>query len=193
MADLRALTTQPAQSNLVKPYKESPSQTAGPYVHIGCLPNYLDINGIYSDDLTSNGELEGQPLIIRGHIYDGNGDIGKDFMIESWQADQDGSLDNGIWRRVPTDLQTGEYIIETIKPGSVHDEAPHLQLWIVARGINLGLHTRVYFDDFENGADPVFQLIPSDRHQTLVATKKGDEYNFDIHLQGEKETVFFDV
>jgi protocatechuate 3,4-dioxygenase alpha subunit len=78
--------------------------------------------------------------------------------------------------------------------------APHVSLWIVARGINLGLNTRLYFDDeaAANAEDPVLRLIePPERRQTLIAVReqRGGEvvYRFDIHLQGEQETVFFDV
>ncbi|TGW05001.1 protocatechuate 3,4-dioxygenase subunit alpha, partial [Mesorhizobium sp. M2D.F.Ca.ET.145.01.1.1] len=68
-------------------------------------------------------------------------------------------------------------------------------LWIVARGINLGLHTRLYFSDEEeaNGEDPILARIEHRvRVSTLIAERQGDAYIFDIHLQGEKETVFFD-
>ena len=78
--------------------------------------------------------------------------------------------------------------------------APHVNFWIVARGIHIGLNTRMYFSDETeaNAADPVLNLIDSEmRRQTLVAARqmRGGEavYVFDIHLQGERETVFFDV
>ena len=75
--------------------------------------------------------------------------------------------------------------------------APHITLWIVARGINVGLHTRVYFDDEPdaNAADPILLRVePLTRIRTLLAKPEGDgRYRFDVHLQGERETVFFDA
>ncbi|PHQ70958.1 MAG: protocatechuate 3,4-dioxygenase subunit alpha [Sneathiella sp.] len=200
MVDLRALTTAPAASNVQEPLKESPSQTAGPYVHIGCLPNFVGITGIFAEDLTANeGDMEGENIRIQGHVFDGDGAICKDMMIESWQASASGSYEDGIWRRVPTNLETGVFTIDTIKPGTTQADgmahAPHLNLWIVARGINLGLHTRLYFDDEgqQNNNDPVLAVIPDDRRDTLIATGKGDSYTLDIRLQGDGETVFFDI
>jgi protocatechuate 3,4-dioxygenase alpha subunit len=73
--------------------------------------------------------------------------------------------------------------------------APHISLWIVARGINIGLQTRLYFSDEEkaNGEDPILARIEHRlRVPTLIAERKDDIYVFDVHLQGEKETVFFD-
>ena len=97
-------------------------------------------------------------------------------------------------------METGECVFETIKPGRVPFPdgrlmAPHITVWIVARGINVGLHTRMYFGDEEtaNGEDPVLARIEHRvRVPTLIAARAGDTYNFDVHLQGEKETVFFD-
>ena len=97
-------------------------------------------------------------------------------------------------------METGECVFETIKPGRVPFPdgrlmAPHITVWIVARGINIGLHTRMYFGDEEtaNAEDPVLARIEHRvRVPTLIAARDGDTYNFDVHLQGEKETVFFD-
>ncbi|MNE92107.1 Protocatechuate 3,4-dioxygenase alpha chain [compost metagenome] len=78
--------------------------------------------------------------------------------------------------------------------------APHINLWIVARGINIGLHTRLYFadEDAANQQDPVLNLIELEvRRKTLIAQpeRRGEElvYRFDIVIQGEGETVFFDL
>ena len=97
-------------------------------------------------------------------------------------------------------METGECVFETIKPGRVPFPdgrlmAPHITLWIVARGINIGLHTRMYFGDEAeaNAEDPILARIEHRvRVPTLIAARDGDTYTFDIHLQGEKETVFFD-
>ncbi|MCP4316956.1 MAG: protocatechuate 3,4-dioxygenase subunit alpha [Hyphomicrobiales bacterium] len=102
---------------------------------------------------------------------------------------------------MPTDMETGIYSFDTIKPGRVpfpdgRLQAPHVSFWIVARGINLGLNTRMYFVDEKaaNDEDPVLAMIEHRvRVPTLLAERDGDTYRFDIHLQGENETIFFDI
>ena len=99
-------------------------------------------------------------------------------------------------------METGEFVFETVKPGPVpfvdgRMQAPHISVWIVARGINIGLQTRLYFADeaAANASDPVLSRIEhQNRIPTLLAQPEGDGvYRFDIHLQGPKETIFFDV
>ena len=87
-----------------------------------------------------------------------------------------------------------------MKPGPVPlrdggAQAPHIAIWITARGINIGLQTRIYFEDEDNGADPVLNRIEQkNRVETLIAKKTGDgQYRFDVRLQGEGETVFLDM
>ncbi|CDX15877.1 Protocatechuate 3,4-dioxygenase alpha chain [Mesorhizobium plurifarium] len=195
--------------------KESPSQTAGPYVHIGLTPNFCGIGGVYASDLGStmlNGETRGERIELRIRVLDGTGTPLKDALIEIWQADAAGFYNSPAelrgtadpnflgWGRQPTDMETGVCLFRTIKPGRVPVRdgrlmAPHITLWIVARGINLGLHTRLYFSDEEkaNAEDPILARIEHRlRVPTLIAERQGDAYVFDIHLQGEKETVFFD-
>ncbi|MGO4451681.1 protocatechuate 3,4-dioxygenase subunit alpha [Phyllobacterium sp. TAF24] len=196
--------------------KETPSQTAGPYVHIGCTPNFSGITGVYEADLGAsmvNDQTFGERVTLRGRIFDGTGTPLRDALVEVWQADAKGLYNSPSemrgaadanfsgWGRCPTDIETGEYIFETIKPGRVPYKdgrlmAPHVTLWIVARGINIGLQTRLYFADEEaaNAEDPVLQRIEHrNRVPTLLARKDGSTYHFDIRLQGEKETVFFDI
>lgn len=197
--------------------KESPSQTAGPYVHIGMTPNFCGIDGVYAEDLGAvmvNDKTKGERITVRARVFDGTGAPLKDALIEIWQADADGlynapaemrgTADPNFtgWGRKATDMDTGECVFETIKPGRVpfrdgRKMAPHISFWIVARGINVGLNTRLYFPDEEkaNGEDPVLSRIEHrQRVATLIAERAADgAYLFDIHLQGEKETVFFDV
>jgi len=110
------------------------------------------------------------------------------------------------WGRTGTDFETGLWAFETVKPGAVEGRrghrpmAPHVNLWIATRGINLGLATRMYFGDEEaaNAADPVLSIIEQpERRKTLIARREQRDgrtaYVFDIRLQGEGETVFFDV
>ena len=195
--------------------KESPSQTAGPYVHIGLTPNFCGIGGVYQCDLGAsmvNEKTKGERIGLEIRVLDGTGTPLRDALIEIWQADANGlynspaetrgSADPNFtgWGRKPVDLDTGECVFETIKPGRVPAAdgtlmAPHLTVWLVARGINLGLHTRMYFGDEEeaNGEDPLLARIEHRvRVPTLIASRAGDTYTFDIHLQGERETIFFD-
>jgi protocatechuate 3,4-dioxygenase, alpha subunit len=198
-------------------FKESPSQTAGPYVHIGCTPNFCGIEGVYDGDLGAtmvNDDTKGERIAVTGCVIDGTGSPLRDAMIEIWQADADGlypavnetrgSADPNFpgWGRKPVDSGSGEYVFDTIKPGRVafpdgRLQAPHITFWIVARGINIGLHTRMYFADEKeaNAEDPVLGAIEHRiRVPTLIAEALGDaRYRFDIRLQGENETVFFDV
>ncbi|TIS81599.1 MAG: protocatechuate 3,4-dioxygenase subunit alpha, partial [Mesorhizobium sp.] len=184
-------------------------------VHIGLTPNFCGIGGVYEDDLGSamvNERTKGERIELRIRVLDGTGTPLKDALIEIWQADADGLYNSSAemrgaadpnffgWGRCPTDMETGLCSFETIKPGRVPFRdgrlmAPHITLWIVARGINLGLHTRLYFSDEEeaNGEDPILARIEHRvRVSTLIAERQGDAYIFDIHLQGDKETVFFD-
>lgn len=194
--------------------KESPSQTAGPYVHIGLTPNKLGINGIYPVDLGESPIKEGakgEQITIVGTVRDGAGMILRDALIEIWQADATGiypgndprgTADPNVtgWARIIADFDSGEWTLKTIKPGQVPFNdgrlmAPHISVWVVARGINLGLQTRIYFEGDDTEACPVLQRIEHrERVQTLIAKKSGpNSYRFDIVLQGDNETVFFDI
>lgn len=180
--------------------KESPSQTAGPYVHIGCVPTFAGLEGMYGGhDLGSSmitGDVEGERITLSFLVIDAEGEPLKDAMVEIWQPGPDGSFGptRGFshWGRQPTDADTGEAAFETLKPGASGDQAPHVLVWIAARGINIALTTRVYFPDEDNSRDSVFSLA-GDRASTLVAEKRSGGYHHVIRLQGDSETVFFDV
>lgn len=194
--------------------KETPSQTAGPYVHIGLTPNRLGIHGIYPADPGESpirDGARGEIVTITGTVRDGAGMILRDALIESWQADAQGIYPAGDprgpadpavtgWARIIADFETGEWTLRTIRPGRVPFPdgrlmAPHISLWIVARGINLGLQTRIYFEGEDNESCPVLQRIEHrDRVRTLIAKRTGPGgYRFDVILQGPDETVFFDI
>lgn len=197
--------------------KETASQTAGPYVHIGCTPNFTGIHGVYDQDLGSgsmvNDRTRGERITIRGRVFDGAGAPLRDALVEIWQADADGFYNSPSetrgtadpnffgWARCPGDMETGEFVFETVKPGRVPFRdgrlmAPHVSFWIVARGINLGLNTRMYFSDEEqaNAEDPILARIEHKmRIPTLIGKREGDIVTFDIYLQGESETIFFDI
>ena len=182
--------------------KESPAQTAGPYVHIGLTPSFAGLAEMYGGiDLGAamvTGDVDGRRIAFTGRVIDGEGAPLTDALVEIWQADAQGRYgpSNGFtgWGRQPSDAETGFFRFDTIKPGRVAGHAPHLSLWIVARGINLGLNTRAYFDDEAeaNAADPVLRRA-GDRAATMVARGTKDGYHLDIHLQGSEETVFLDV
>jgi protocatechuate 3,4-dioxygenase alpha subunit len=196
--------------------KELPSQTAGPYVHIGLTPNFSGIEGIFPHDLGAtmvNPTTRGERIRITGRVIDGNGTPLKDALIEIWQADADGLYNSPAetrgkadpaftgWGRQPVDMEDGTYVFDTVKPGRApwpdgRMQAPHISFWIVARGINVGLNTRMYFADeaAANAQDPLLARIEhQDRVQTLIAPRSGDAYTFDIRLQGVGETVFLDI
>ena len=187
-------------------HRETASQTGGPYVHIGCIPTFAGLEGVYPEDLGLRAIEEGakgEIIEISGEVFDGTGWALRDAMIESWQADahgrypgQDGADPkvNGFCR-FAADKDTGLFTLRTVKPGRAGGQAPHIALWIVARGINVGLQTRIYFEDEDNAGDPVLSRIEQkQRTETLIAKKIGDgRYRFDIRLQGEGETVFLDM
>lgn len=196
--------------------KETASQTAGPYVHIGLAPKAAGFD-IFEKNFTNvlaGPETQGERIRIEGRVFDGSGTPVRDVLIEIWQANaagrynhpadrQEKALDKTFrgWGRACSDFETGVYTFETVKPGSVSGRngrpmAPHVNLWIVARGINIGLHTRTYFEDEReaNASDPVLASLAQDRRAGLVARHVSEGiYRFDIHLQGPQETVFFDL
>ena len=199
---------------------ETSSQTAGPFVHIGLAPGAAGFR-IYERELghdIAGLDAPGERIRVEGRVIDGTGAPLRDVLIEVWQADAQGIHPSpndprhaqaapGFrgWGRVVPDFETGVWALETIKPVRVHipsgaPQAPHLSLWIVARGINIGLQTRLYFDDEAkaNAEDPVLNLNEQvHRRQTLVAQREERDgqgvYRFDIRLHGEGETVFLDV
>jgi protocatechuate 3,4-dioxygenase, alpha subunit len=196
--------------------KETSSQTAGPYVHIGLTPNFCGINGVYETDLGStmvNDKTLGERITVTGRVFDGAGALVRDAVIEIWQADSAGLYNSPSemrgtadpnftgWGRCATRAEDGGFSFETIKPGRVpfkdgRKMAPHITFWIVARGINIGLHTRMYFPEETeaNMTDPLLLRIEHrERVGTLIATRDGSTYTFDIRLQGDKETVFLDI
>lgn len=195
--------------------KETPSQTAGPYVHIGLAPGAAGFQ-IFDKELgwdIAGPDAPGERIRVEGVVLDGTGAPVKDVMLEVWQADAAGiyphpedpraaQVAKGFrgWGRVITDFDTGLWGFDTIKPGPVmgrngRQMSPHMNLWIVARGINIGLNTRMYFEDEDNAADPVMNLIEQvHRRETLLARKVAPgHYHFDIRLQGDGETVFMDI
>ena len=189
----------------------TPSQTVGPYFAYGLTPgDKYEWNDAFSNNLITP-DVTGERIRVEGRVFDGDGAIVPDCMLEVWQADAQGrfadpqdkrALPNASFRgfgRVGTN-KDGGYAFDTIRPGPVPDpdgkpQAPHILLAVFARGMLMHLYTRIYFDgEAANPSDPVLALVPADRRATLIATRKaGGAYVLDIHLQGDKETVFFEV
>jgi protocatechuate 3,4-dioxygenase, alpha subunit len=180
----------------------TPSQTVGPYFSIGLT---------WEDGAFVVPEGTPDAIWIRGRVYDGEGESVPDAMIESWQADPEGrynhpedprggeASDFRGFARAPTDAE-GRFGIHTVKPGPVPapggaTQAPHLDLSVFARGLLNRVVTRIYFADERdlNAADPVLRSVPEARRGTLLAEPAEDGYRFDVHLQGEGETVFFAI
>lgn len=183
----------------------TPSQTIGPFLHIG-LP-WPDGPDVVPD---------GTPgaFVISGTLRDGAGEPVTDALVETWQADPRGAFDHpddprrpdgppvpGFrgFGRCPTDGE-GRFWVRTVKPGPLPGfdggvQAPHLDVSVFARGLLHRLVTRVYFDDEAqvNATDPVLNSVDPAFRSTLVATTTPEGYRFDIRLQGEDETVFFDL
>jgi protocatechuate 3,4-dioxygenase alpha subunit len=188
--------------------KQTPSQTVGPFYSIGLTSKTMNV-------LATDG-TEGQRIRIEGRVFDGDGKPIPDAMVEIWQANsygrynhpddkQEKPLDGTFlgWGRSGTD-ENCLYGFETIKPGPVpgHDgtvQAPHINVVIFARGMLLHAYTRLYFaDEPVNEKDPILNSIKNKkRRQTLIASPGMENgktvYRFDIRLQGENETVFFDM
>ncbi|MFC6166250.1 protocatechuate 3,4-dioxygenase subunit alpha [Acinetobacter terrestris] len=199
---------------------ETPSQTGGPYVHIGLLPQQANIEVFennFNNQLVQETTL-GERIRLEGQVFDGLGLPLRDVLIEIWQADANGVYPSAAdiqgkavdpnflgWGRTGADFETGFWSFNTIKPGAVPGrkgttQAPHIALIIFARGINIGLNTRVYFEDEAeaNAQDPVLKGIEwAPRRQTLIAKREERDgevvYRFDIRVQGEDETVFLDI
>ena len=182
----------------------TPFQTVGPFFAI-CLSKEGCAHVATEDAI-------GRHITIAGTVRDGAGAVVPDSLVEIWQANAAGRyahpddhqskpLDPNFtgYGRAPTDDE-GRFSIATIMPGRVPGpedqlQAPHLLLSILARGILTRLVTRVYFEDEPSTAnDPILALVPASRRDTLIAKHEGGErYRFDLVLQGDDETVFFDV
>ncbi len=188
----------------------TPSQTVGPF--FGFALPWPDGPFVVPD---------GTPgaVWVRGRVLDGHDEPVPDALIETWQADPDGRFDHpddprtagggpapshAAWGfrgfgRCPTD-DAGEWAILTVKPGPVPGpdgapQAPHIDVSVFARGLLTRLVTRIYFaDEAEaNASDPVLALVPEEARATLIAQPVPGGYRFDVRLQGDRETVFFDV
>jgi protocatechuate 3,4-dioxygenase alpha subunit len=186
----------------------TPSQTVGPFFAYCLTPSAYKYRQVFSSDLTAHG-AEGRRIHIEGRVLDGDGEPVPDAMIEIWQADAAGAYaraDQGAnaafrgFGRAECDGE-GRFAFTTVKPGRVPgpggaSQAPHINVGVFARGLLKRLFTRIYFADEANEADPILALVPEGRRPTLMAEPSSagsTHYTFDIRLQGDAETVFFEA
>ena len=193
--------------------RQTPSQTVGPYFAYGLTPRQYgyDLASI-ADGTMARADTAGERIRIEGRVFDGAGAAVGDAMIELWQADSLGRYAHPADPRGSNAGFTGfgrfgtgtdpeqRFVFDTIKPGRVSaGEAPYVNVVVFMRGLLAHVYTRIYFDDetAANATDPVLSSVPADRRDTLIArretTQTGIVYRFDIHMQGDRETAFFDV
>lgn len=179
----------------------TPSQTVGPYFTLGLTPDKVETG--FGPLITNEIRGDGEAITIRGKVFDGAGVPVNDAMLEIVQADGNGRLDApgfpGFARAGTGEADDNSYTFKTVKPGPLgRDEAPYICMIVFMRGMLLHACTRIYFaDEAANPNDPVFSRLPADRRETLLArrveTADAVRYEFDIHMQGERETVFFSL
>jgi protocatechuate 3,4-dioxygenase, alpha subunit len=179
-------------------------QTVGPYFKIG-------LEGFYRDDLTTT-NVPGRVIEITGRVIDADGVTVPDAVLEFWHADSKGRYPDQPqlqpfegsfvgFGRVPTNAD-GHFRFRTIKPGAVQADtparqAPHILVSVFLRGLLNRLVTRIYFsDETANADDPVLLSVEGHRRNSLVAKALSSQighYEWDVFLQGDNETVFFDL
>ena len=191
--------------------RQTPSQTVGPYFAYGLAPEqygYQQTLSSIAGSQLADSETEGEHIRVEGRVFDGAGNPISDALIEIWQADAMGRYahaadprgSNSTFRGfgrcgTGTDPQN-RFWFDTVRPGQVStDQAPHLNVIVTMRGMLLHAFTRIYFPgEPANAADKVLNAVPAERRGTLIATRvNANVYRFDIHMQGDNETVFFDA
>lgn len=192
---------------------QTPSQTVGPFFAYGLAPQQYGhpMKSVATGDIVDE-TVAGERIRIVGQVLDGEGAPIADALVEIWQADAQGRYAHPADRRgantgfrgfgrqgTGTDPHN-RFIFDTVKPGAVDGEqAPHISVIVFMRGLLSHAYTRLYFADETqaNARDPVLASVPQERRATLIAERQegaaGAVYRFDIRMQGEAETVFFDV
>jgi protocatechuate 3,4-dioxygenase alpha subunit len=187
----------------MNPLHQTPSQTVGPFLNIGLIHGE-------KQNILANEHTAGKRIRLVGVVYDGKGNPIEDALLEIWQADANGIYPHSADPRHSEadphfrgfgrshSEEGGSYEFHIVKPGGRDGHAPFLNLHLFARGMLLHAQTRVYFEDeVANGTDPVLLSVPVERRGTLLARLEEEGeipvYRFDIHLQGEQETVFFEL
>lgn len=190
----------------------TPSQTVGPFFAYGLTARQYgyDFDQPF-DEVVALPQVPGQHIVLEGRVLDGDGQAIVDALVEISQADAQGRYPadakevNATGFRAFGRVGTGtdadkRFVFRTVKPGAeAPGHAPHINVIVLMRGMLLHAFTRVYFSDeaAANAADPVLDSVPAERRATLVAQRRDEGglpvYRFDIHMQGPRETVFFDV
>ncbi len=192
---------------------QTPSQTVGPFfAYALSAAQYGYAHNSLASGAVADESVPGERIRIVGRVLDGAGEPAPDAVIEVWQADSSGRYPHPADRRssnagfkgfgrfgTGTDAES-RFMFSTVKPGPVNrDQAPHINVIVFMRGLLSHAYTRIYFaDEAEaNARDPVLSSVPEERRGTLIARRENAEatttYRFDIVMQGEGETVFFDV
>jgi protocatechuate 3,4-dioxygenase alpha subunit len=193
--------------------RQTPSQTVGPFFSFGLAPQQYGypFRSLVGSSLVDD-NITGTRIRITGRIFDGEGKAANDALVEIWQADAEGRYAHPA---DPRSSSTGfrgygrcgtgtdpecRFWFDTVMPGAAAaGEAPHINVIVLARGMLNHLYTRLYFEDQAeaNARDPVLQALPPHRRATLMAQRSnsaaGIVYRFDVRLQGDGETVFFDL
>ena len=193
--------------------RQTPSQTVGPYFSYAlAAKQYGYEHTALAGDQLADDLVPGERIRIVGRVIDGGGEPVNDALVEIWQADSQGRYAHPADGRgsnsgfqgfgrfgTGTDPQN-RFLFHTIKPGPVDGEqAPHISVVIFMRGLLSHAYTRLYFSDEaeRNARDPVLQAVPEERRHTLIARREETDaatlYHFDIRMQGDEETVFFEV
>jgi protocatechuate 3,4-dioxygenase, alpha subunit len=191
--------------------KETPSQTVGPYFAYGLCPQQYDFDfkSLFTADAAAL-ETPGEHITLMGRVIDGDGNTVFDAMLEFSQVDSNGRYPasreeiakDGFrgFARVGTGTDPQHrFIVRTVKPASANGEAPHMNVIVMMRGMLTHCFTRIYFEDeaAANANDAVLAAVPAERRDTLIARRSEQAgsvvYTFDIRMQGERETVFFDL
>ena len=193
-------------------FGQTPSQTVGPYFAYGLTATQYgyDFDQPFDAVVALDGAT-GQRIRLEGRVIDGDGNAIGDALVEISQADGEGrypqtpeearALGFRAFGRVGTGTDAeNRFVFHTVKPGAeAPGEAPHINVIVLMRGLLLHAFTRVYFSDeaAANAADPALNAVPAERRATLVAQRREEGglpvYRFDVHMQGPRETVFFDV
>jgi protocatechuate 3,4-dioxygenase alpha subunit len=182
---------------------QTPSQTVGPYFAYGLAAQQYH----YPHGQIIDGEIAGEGVEDRirivGRVLDGRGEPIPDALIEFWHADRRGRYGGegfrGFGRQGTGTDREGRFVFDTIKPGAAAGAAPFVTIVVFMRGLLTHVYTRLYFSDEEaaNAGDPVLATVPAARRRTLIASREtraeGVVHRFDIHMQGDDETVFFDL